>query len=103
MSNSNHAEGYRSGLSGLFDTRRKLPLGTFLGKMQELHNEIRQRVKQLERGVLSEPAADDNTSRMIETFSWQRIACINGWTERPILPKMISEATFYVIWTECNT
>ncbi len=32
-----------------------LYLGTFLGKMQELHHEIRQRVKQLEWGA--EPAA----------------------------------------------
>ncbi len=52
---TNHVEGYHSGLSGPFDTRRKLPLGTFLGKMQELHHESRQRVKQLERGA--EPAA----------------------------------------------
>ncbi len=33
------------------DTRRKLPLGIFLDKMQELHQDVRQRVKQLERGV----------------------------------------------------
>ncbi len=44
---TNHAEGYHRGLSTLFDTRirRRLPLGIFMGKMQELHHEIRQRVK----------------------------------------------------------
>ncbi len=52
---TNHAEGYHSGLSSLFDTRRKVPLGTFLGKMQDLHNEIRQRVKQLVRGAAPTP------------------------------------------------
>ncbi len=44
---TNHSERYHAGLRSLFDTRRRLPLG----KMQELHNEIRQRVKQLERGA----------------------------------------------------
>ncbi len=39
---TNHAEGYHRGLSSVFDTRRRLPLGIFFGKMQELHNEIRQ-------------------------------------------------------------
>ncbi len=34
---TNHAEGYHR---GLFDTRRRLPLGIFLGKMQELHNSV---------------------------------------------------------------
>ncbi len=48
---TNNAEGYLNGLSSLFDTRRRLPLGIFLGKVQELHNEISQRVKQLERGA----------------------------------------------------
>ncbi len=48
---TNNAEGYHRGLSALFDTRRRVPLGIFLGKMQELHHEIRQRVKQLQRGV----------------------------------------------------
>ncbi len=48
---TNNAEGYHRGLSALFDTRRRLPLGISLGKMQELHHDIRQRVKQLERGA----------------------------------------------------
>ncbi len=48
---TNHAEGYHRGLSGVFDTRRRLPLGIFLGKLQELHHDIRQRVKQLQRGA----------------------------------------------------
>ncbi len=41
-----------SGLSILFDTQRRVPLGIFLGKVQELHHEIRQRVRQLQQGAL---------------------------------------------------
>ncbi len=39
---TNNAEGYHNDLSSLFDTRRRLPLGIFLSKIQELHNEIHQ-------------------------------------------------------------
>ncbi len=49
---TNHAEGYHRGLAIIFDTRRRLPLSMFMGKMQELHNEIRQRVKQVEQGAV---------------------------------------------------
>ncbi len=48
---TNHAEGYHRGLSSVFDTRKRTRLGIFLGKMQELHHEIRQRVRQLEQGA----------------------------------------------------
>ncbi len=46
----NHAEGYQNGLSSAFETRRKAPLGVFMGIMQTVQNEIERRVRQLMRG-----------------------------------------------------
>ncbi len=48
---TNHAEGYHNGLGSAFETRRNAPLGVFLGVMQSVHNEIRVRVRQLQRGT----------------------------------------------------
>ncbi len=52
---TNHAEGYHNGLRSVFETRRQPPLGVFMGKMREVHHEIRSRVKQLERGAEPNP------------------------------------------------
>ncbi len=44
---TNHAEGYRTGLHMTFNTRRRVPLGVFMGMMKQLHHEIHCRVEQL--------------------------------------------------------
>ncbi len=47
---TNHAEGYHAGLQAAFNTRRRVPLGVFMGTMRPLHHEIRCRVRQLLAG-----------------------------------------------------
>ncbi len=48
---TNHAEGYHAGLHMAFNSRRRVPLGVFMGMMKKLHHEIRCQVKQLQRGA----------------------------------------------------
>ncbi len=47
---TNNAEAYHGGLRSAFNTRRKAPLGVFLGKLKQLHQDIRCRVKLLQQG-----------------------------------------------------
>ncbi len=72
---TNHAKWYHSGLSSLFKTWswRRLQLGLCLGKMQQLDNEIRQRVKQLERG--------GGIHGTTETFRWWKIPSGPDWLD----------------------
>ncbi len=47
---TNHAEGYHNGLRHVFD-RRRPSLGVYLGTMQGVQNEIRNRIRQLQLGA----------------------------------------------------
>ncbi len=73
---TNNAEAYHGGLRSAFASRKNAPLGIFLGKLKQLHHEIRCWVKLLQRGAAPNPRCpkyitnDRNIAVAKENLQW---------------------------------